>query len=167
MNLGATLDHADLPPDVLPLRQAALDLAKNSPEGRSLRRKLEAFDQLDETAKQKAARDIREDIADIVALAVTEEHHRTEMLDALVNYRSDPGITASDPSETQDQHPLVAGILDIAQDILEELGKEALIEVLLPGAHIIIPPNDFIDSLFAAAQMLKIAEDPVDPPGWL
>ncbi|MEH1101882.1 hypothetical protein [Micromonospora sp. CPCC 205561] len=158
--------HDDLPLDELPLRQAALDLVKDTPEGRALRRKLEAFDELDETAKKKAARDIRGDIADIVARAVTEEHHRTQMMDALINYRNDSSAAAPDPAEIRDQHPLVAGALDIAQEILVELGKEALIEALLPGAHLLLPPDDFVESLFTAAEMIEIAEDPSDSPWW-
>lgn len=160
------MDHDDLPPEELPLRQAALDLVKDSPEGSSLKRKLEAFDDLDGPAKVKAARDIREDIADVVARAVTEEHHRTEMLNALINFRNDADVTASDPAELPDQHPLVAATLDIAQDILAELGKEALIEAVLPGAHLLLPPNDLIDSLFTAVQMRKIAEDPAESLWW-
>ncbi|MFC6019987.1 hypothetical protein ACFP2T_27800 [Plantactinospora solaniradicis] len=166
MTLGTAMDRDDRPLEELPLRQAALDMVKDSPEGRSLKRKLEAFDELDDLAKKKAAQDIREDIAGIVACAITEEHHRTEMLDALVNFRNDPSVATSDPSEMQDQHPLVAGVLDIAQDILAELGKEALIEALLPGAHLLLPPNDFVKSLFTAVEMLEIAEDPTDPPWW-
>jgi hypothetical protein len=158
--------HDDAAPEELPLRQAALDLAKDSPEGRALRRKLEAFDKLDDMAKKKAARDIREDIADIVAQAVTEEHHRTQMLDALVHFRNDQTLAGSDPSEIQQQHPLVAQIVDIAQEILAELGKEMLIEAMLPGAHLLLPPSDFVDSLFTAVEMFEIAEDPAASPWW-
>ncbi|MFI6236628.1 hypothetical protein ACIBD9_23970 [Micromonospora sp. NPDC050784] len=160
------MDPDDLPLEELPLRQAALDLVKDSPEGRSLKRKLEAFDELDDLAKEKAAQDIREDIANIVARAVTEEHHRTEMLDALVNFRNDPSVVASEPPGMRDQHPLVAEVLDVAQDILAELGKEALVEVLLPGAHLLLPPKDFVESLFTAVEMLEVAEDPFDRPWW-
>ncbi|MCX4390139.1 hypothetical protein OG777_24910 [Micromonospora peucetia] len=163
---GVAMDHDDLPLEEWPLRQAARDLAKDSPEGRSLKRRLEAFDDLDDVAKKNSAQDIRKDIADIVARAVTEEHHRTEMLDALIAFRNQPGVAESDPAEIQDQHPLVAGLLDVAQDIITELGKEALIETLLPGAHLILPPNDFVESLFTAVELLEIAEDPADSPWW-
>ncbi|MEW2476586.1 hypothetical protein AB0875_22635 [Micromonospora gifhornensis] len=153
-------------PEEFPLRQAALDLVKDNPEGRSLKRKLDAFDELDETAKKKAAQDIREDIAGIVARAVTEEHHRTQMLDALVTFRNNPRFAASDPAEIADQHPVVAQTLDIAQDILVELGKEMLIEALFPGAHLLVPPHDFVDSLCTAVEMLEVAEDPAESLWW-
>ncbi|MEU6024195.1 hypothetical protein ACGFIK_14415 [Micromonospora sp. NPDC048871] len=153
-------------PEEFPLRQAALDLVEDSPEGRSLRRKLDAFDELDEPAKKKAAQDIREDIADIVARAITEEHHRTLMLDALVTFRNDPNLSPSDPAEIADRHPVVAQTLDIAQDILVELGKEMLIEALFPGAHLLLPPHDFVESLFTAVEMLEVAEDPAESLWW-
>lgn len=160
------MDRDDLPPGELPLREAALDLVKDSPEGRALRRKLEVFDMLDDTAKQKAARDIREDIADIVARAVTEAHNRTAMLDALADFRNDQTLAASEPSEIQEQHPLVAQVVDLAEDILAELGREMLIEALLPGAHLLLPPTDFVDSLFTAVEMVEAADDPADWPWW-
>jgi hypothetical protein len=156
----------DVPSAELPLREAARDLVKDTPEGRALKEKLEAFDKLDDTAKEKAAREIRKDLADIIARAVTEVHQRTALLDALSNFRNDQTLAASEPSEIQEQHPLAAQLLDIVEDVLAELGEEMLIEALLPGAHVLLPPTDFVDSLFTAVTMLEIAEieDPFWPP---
>jgi hypothetical protein len=159
------MDHDDVPAGELPLREAALDLVRGTPEGRALDRKLEAFDKLGDAAKQKAARDIREDLADIIARAVTEEHHRRELMDALANFRNDQTRAASEPSEIQEQHPLVAQVLDVAEDILVELGKELLLEALLPGAHIFLPPTDFVDSVFTAVELFEIS-DPAAWPDW-
>lgn len=156
------MDHDDVPSEELPLREAALNLVKDTPEGRALGIKLETFDKLDHTAKREATRAIREDLADIVARAVTEEHHRRELMDALASFRNDQTRAASEPSEVQEQHPLVAQVLDVAEDILVELGKEILLEALLPGAHILVPPTDFVDSVFTAAEMFEIA----GPPDW-
>jgi hypothetical protein len=144
----------------LPLREAARALVKDTPEGRGLEEKLEAFDRLDESSKEKAAPEIRKDIADIIARTVTEEHQRTQTLEALANFRTDQTLTASEPAEIQERHPLVAQLLDVVEDVLAELGKEMLIEALLPGAHILLPPTDFIDSIFTAVEMFEIAEDP-------
>ena len=144
--------------EVLPLREAALVLVKDTPEGRALAEKLDVFDTLDDRAKKKAAPGIREDIADIVARAVTEEHQRRALLDALANFRDDQTLPALEPPERQEQHPCIPDLLDVVQDVLEALGKEALIEVLLPGAHILLPPTDFVDSVFTAATLLEIAD---------
>ncbi|MGW0502983.1 hypothetical protein [Micromonospora sp. NPDC003241] len=146
-----------------PLRQAALHLVKESPEGRALKRRLEAFDDLDDPAKEKAAAEIREVIAGIVARAVTEEHHRAEMLNAFVHSRRGSDAIVSDPG-TEDQHPIVTHVLEVAEDILAELGKEMLIEAILPGAHLVIPPDDFVRSLFTAVEMIEIQEDPFHRP---
>lgn len=121
-------------PDASPLLDAARDLVKDTPEGRALKEKLEAFDKLDDAAKEKAGPDIRKDIADIVARAVTEEHQRRELLNALSNFRNDQILAVSEPSEGQEQHQLVAQLVDVVEDVLAELGKETLIEALLPGA---------------------------------
>lgn len=129
---------------------------RGTPEGHALAEELEAFDKLDDTAKEKAAPEIRKDIADIVARAVTEEHQRRALLDALANFRNDQALAASEPPE--EQHLLVAQLLDLVEDILAELGKEMLFEALLPGAHVLLPPTDFVDSLFTAATMLEVAE---------
>jgi len=158
------MDHDAVPSEELPLREAALDLVKGTPEGRALDRKLESFDKLGDAAKQKAARDIREDLADIIARAVTEEHHRRELMDALANFRNDRTRAASEPAEIQEQHPLVAQVLEVAEDILVELGKEMLLEALLPGAHIILPPTDFVDSVFTSVEMWEVAHHPADWP---
>src|SRR5262245_28536237 len=101
--------HAD--DQELPLREAALDLVRDTPEGRALNAKPEAFDRLDDTAKMKVARDVQEDIADIIARAVTEEQQRRQFLDALTNFRNDQTLAASEPAEIQEQHPLVAHLL--------------------------------------------------------
>lgn len=151
-------DLPDVPPEELPLREAARDLVRDTPEGRALEEKLEAFDKLDDTAKKKTAPKIRKDIADIVARAVTEEHQRRELLDALASFRNDRTLAASEPSTRQEQHPLVAQLLDVVEDILAELGKEMLIEALLPGAHVLLPPTDFVDSVFTAVTTFEIAE---------
>jgi hypothetical protein len=142
-----------------PLHEAARDLVKGTPEGRALAEKLEAFDELDDTAKQKAASEIRKDIADIVARAVTEEHQRRELLYALTNFRADQTLAASEPSDRQEQHPFVAQLLDVAEDVLEELGKEMLVEAVLPGARLLLPPTDFVESIFTAVTMFEIAKE--------
>jgi hypothetical protein len=143
-----------------------MELVRDTPEGRALKSKLNAFDQLDDAAKRKSARDIREDLADIVARAITEEHYRTEMLNALVNFRNDQTVAASEPGERQEQHPLVAQALDVVEHVLAELGREMLIEALLPGAHVFLPPIDFVDSLFTAVELFEVAEDPAASPWW-
>lgn len=150
------MDHDDAPFEELLFREAALNLVRDTPEGRVLDEKLEAFDKLDDAAKKEAAQDIREDLANIVARAVTEEHHRRELIDALANFRDDRTVAASEPSEIQEQHPLVAQLLDVVEDMLVELGKEMLIEVLLPGAHILLPPTSFVESVFTAVAMFEI-----------
>jgi hypothetical protein len=144
--------------EVLPLREAALALVEDTPEGRALAEKLDAFDDLDDRAKNKAAPGIRKDIADIVARAATEEHQRKALLEALANFRNDQTLPASEPSERREQHPCIPQLLDVVEDMLEALGKEMLIEALLPGAHILLPPTDFVDSVFTAVTMLEIAD---------
>jgi hypothetical protein len=146
--------------EALPLRDAALMLVKDTHEGRALADKLDAFDTLDDRAKQKVAPGIRKDIADIVARAVTEEHQRSALLNALANFRNDHTLPASEPSQRQEQHPCIAELHDVVQDMLEALGKELLIEVLVPGGHILLPPTDFVDSVFTALTMLEIADHP-------
>jgi hypothetical protein len=157
--------HDDIPPDGLRLRAAALDLVRDTAEGRALNAKLDAFDTLDDAAKKKDVQDIQEDLADIVARAVTEDNHRKAFLDALINFRNDQALTDSEPADIEQKHPLAAELLDVAQDILVELGKEMLIEAVLPGVHILLPPTDFVDSLFTAVEILEIAEED-DPWTW-
>jgi hypothetical protein len=157
--------HDDIPPDGLRLRAAALDLVKDTAEGHALTAKLDAFDALDDAAKKKAALDIQEDLADIVARAVTEDNYRKAFLDALISFRNDQTLTDSEPAEIEQKHPLAAELLDVAQDILVELGKEMLIEAVLPGVHILLPPTDFVDSLFTAVELLEIVEEN-DPWTW-
>jgi len=159
-------------PDASPLLEAARDLVQNTPEGHALEGKLEAFDKLEDSAKERAAPGIHKDIADIVARAVTEAHHRTELLNALATFRNDQTLAASGPAEREVQHPFVAELVDVVEGVLAELGKEMLIEVVLPGAHVLLPPTDFVESLFTAVEMIEIAGDPArlaieDQPAWL
>lgn len=150
--------------DMLPLREAALDLARDSREGRALKAKLEAFDRLDNARKKLAAAEIRHDIANIIARAVTEEHQRRQLLDALATYRNSQAPAVATPSDVEDQPRVVADLVDVAKDILAALGKEMLIEAVLPGAHLLTPPTDLMDSILTAVQMINIARHPVDPP---
>ncbi|MEJ3745604.1 hypothetical protein WEI85_20220 [Actinomycetes bacterium KLBMP 9797] len=76
-------------PEEWPLRESRTESRERHARGEALAEKLEAFDKLDDTPKEKAASEIRNDIADIVARAVTEEHQRKELLDALANFRTD------------------------------------------------------------------------------
>jgi hypothetical protein len=144
--------------EVLPLREAALALVQDTPEGQALAEKLDALDDLDDRTRKKAAAGIRKDIADIVARAVTEAHQRKALLEALANFRNDQTLAASPPSERREQHPGIPQLLDVVEDMLEALGKEMLIEALLPGAHILLPPTDFVDSVVTAVTMLEIAD---------
>jgi hypothetical protein len=148
--------------EVLPLREAARRLVRDTREGRALEAKLDAFDTLDDAARMKAAPGIRKDLADIVARAVTEEHQRRALLDALATVRNDPALAASGPAQRQEQHPVVPQLVDVVEDILAALGKEMLIEALLPGAHVLLPPSDFVDSLFTAVTLLEIAHHPAE-----
>jgi hypothetical protein len=152
------MDRDDSEPAGWRLHEAASELVRDTPEGRALEQKLEAFGRLDDTARKRAARDIQEDIANIVARAVTEEHQRTQMLNALANFRNDQTVAVSTPSEIQEQHPLVVRLLQIVEEVLEEVGKEMLIEAVLPGAHILIPPKDFVESVFTTVEMFEIAQ---------
>jgi hypothetical protein len=159
-------EPADSRTEELPLRDAARKLAKDTPEGRTLEEKLEAFDKADETARKKDAPKIRKDIADIVACVVTEANHRREFLDALTKLRNDPQLAecrndpqlaASTLDERRQRHPLVEQIRELVRTVLAELGKEMLIEALCPGLHLLLPPTDFVASVFTALQMLEIA----------
>lgn len=161
-NDDGLLPHPRPPLDGKPLREAARDLVKNTPEGHALEVKLEAFETLDGPARRKLAPEIGKDIADIVARAVTAEHHRRQWLDALANFRNDQTLVAYEPSERSRQHMLVGQLLDVVEDVLAVLGKEMLIEALLPGAHVLLPPTSFVDSVFTAVTMVEMEAHPVE-----
>src|SRR5687767_11630121 len=115
-------DPDDVLPEGWPLRDAARELARGTPDGRALAAKLEVFDNLDEDARAKLAPQLRQDIANIVARAITEANQRTEFEDALITWR-EAGPVGSDSPEWRTRHPLVAELLDVAVEVLAELGK--------------------------------------------
>jgi hypothetical protein len=53
---------------------------------------------------------------------------------------------------------LVDWFFDMLREILKALAEEALVELLLPGAHFIVPPTGLVDAIFAACKLLEIAE---------
>jgi len=58
---------------------------------------------------------------------------------------------------------VAADLVEVAEDILAAQGKEMSIEAVLPGAHLLVPPTDLVDSILTAVQMLDTAKDLEDP----
>jgi hypothetical protein len=143
-------DADDLPPDSWPLLDAARSFVRGTAAGEALNAKLEAFDRLGDEAKARAAPQIRADIATVVARVITADHQRQQFEEALREWRAAP-----DDSEVpgwQERHPLIVRLLELAEEILSELGKEMLFKMLF-GAPVPLPPTDFVEAVFSLLTM--------------
>ncbi|WP_030334633.1 hypothetical protein [Micromonospora parva] len=119
-----------------------------------------SWDRLDKDV-QAAARDIWTEAANLVAKAVTELNQRREFLDALQNW-TDPTREAS-AGDGNRQRQFWAAMKnltqDLARDLAIQLAKEALIEMLFPGAHVVLPPSGLVDAILTACTVLEIADE--------
>jgi hypothetical protein len=165
--------------DTSPFLDAALRIAQPA-ERKSLRQNLTNFGKLHPEDIQKlntrnwdridgdvkaAASAIWKDAADIVARAVTKQNHRREFLEALATWRDDSTREALSEEAVQRRHPLVTRFWDemkelaehVLRDVVTEVAQAALIEMLFPGAHLIVPPTNLVAALLTAAELGELA----------
>jgi hypothetical protein len=146
-------------PEALPLVGAAQNLI--TPNDREFFKEQSEIliESKDEARKQEAAQEIWTRAATIVAQSVTVENQRRALRDGLlqwVNTDLQPEQGRDDASRTRRR--LVDWFRDFLKEILKALAKEALLELLLPGAHLVLPPTGFVDAIFAACKLLEIAD---------
>jgi len=155
---------------------AALRIA-NTAEGKSLAQNLAAFgklhpghvdkldtrnwDRLDDDVKATASA-IWEEAANVVARAVTERNLLLAYRDGLIEWRRDRNRKAASEDEVRKQHAIVAWVWDtmkeLATHVLEEAVQAAVIELLFPGAHLILPPTNLVAALFTAGGLEDLAD---------
>jgi hypothetical protein len=144
-----------------PLLKAALELEKDTPAGRDLTGKLEAFDQLEGAERETAEQEIWQAAADIVGRVLTEQNLLLAYRAGLIRWWEDPVREVSTEEEVRERHPLVAWVWDTMREQathgLEEAVQVAVIEILFPGAHLILPPTNLVAALFTAAGLENLA----------
>ncbi|GGK78514.1 hypothetical protein [Mangrovihabitans endophyticus] len=64
------------------------------------------------------------------------------------------------PSSYRDASWLAEAAAILIQDVLFELAKAALFEMLLPGTTVLLPPTGLVDALFTAAGILTVVDGP-------
>jgi hypothetical protein len=114
------------------------------------------WDRLDKDV-QAAASEIWTEAANVVARAVTELNQRREFLNALQNW-TDPTREAS-AEDRKRQWQFWTAMKNLVSDVVIQLAKEALIEMLFPGSHIVVPPSGLVDAIFTACTLLEIADE--------
>jgi hypothetical protein len=137
------------------LHAAARLLANNTPEGQTLKAKLDDFDNLDDEAKKRAVPKIVEDLANIVARAITETNQRREFEEALLTWKN-PTLATCEPPARRER--ILAKLRDIAKEVLAELGKEMFFKAVF-GVPGLLPPNSFVEAVFSALTLWEITED--------
>ena len=112
----------------------------------------------DERARQRTAQEIWTRAATIVARSVTLENERQALREGLLQWLNNDVQPERQTDEAPKQRWLVDWFLDMLGEILKALVKEALVELLLPGAHLIVPPTGLVDAIFTACKLLEITE---------
>ncbi|MBN1173643.1 MAG: hypothetical protein JXA67_15845 [Micromonosporaceae bacterium] len=129
----------------------------------AIKQRIRGLGRLDTEARMTAAQDIRASAISMLDDVLQTQGRRDAYREAFSGWTNDPERgTIGDRQQLHQHHPLVARFLDalddLLVDILVEVAKEMLFEMLLPGIHIIIPPTDFVGSVFTALTMMKIAD---------
>ena len=119
------------------------------------------WDRLDDDVKA-AASAIWNEAAAIVGKAVTEQQHLREYQEDLRAWWRDPHRETASEEDVRMRHPFLARVWDamkeLARHILEEAVQAAVIEMLFPGAHLIIPPTNLVAALFTAGDLGDIPD---------
>ncbi|WP_432833048.1 hypothetical protein [Dactylosporangium sp. CA-092794] len=118
------------------------------------------WDRLDDDVKA-AASAIWNEAAAIVGKAVTEQH-LDEYREDLVVWRRDPFRETASEEDVRIRYPFLAWAWDamkeLARHFLEEAVQATVIEMLFPGAHLIIPPMNLVAALFTAGDLADVAQ---------
>jgi hypothetical protein len=118
------------------------------------------WDRLDDDTKG-AASAIWNQAAAMVGRAVTEQHLR-EYREDLLDWWHDPDRETASEEYARMQHPCLARVWDamkeLTRHLLEEAVQAAVIEMLFPGAHLIIPPTNLVAALFTAGDLEDLAD---------
>jgi hypothetical protein len=165
--LAAALALSQRGPDELAsftfLKQELAAFARLHPEDVD-RLNTRKWDELDDDVKTTAIA-IWKKAAEVVARAATELNQRREFSAALATWHNDPTRKVSSEAEVRRVNPLVAQVWDamkeLAKDVLGdamiEIAQAMLIEMLLPGAHLITPPDGLLAAIFTAGAFGELA----------
>jgi hypothetical protein len=111
--------------------------------------------------RDAAAREFWTRVATVVARRITDKNHRLATRDGLYEFVGD-WYTGHVPSnrEEQERRTLAVSFLNLLRqqgiEVLKELAMEALIELIFPGAHFVLPPTGFVSAIFSACDLLAI-----------
>jgi hypothetical protein len=112
-----------------------------------------------ESRRQEAAQEIWTRAVTIVVPSVTLDNQRQALHEGLLQWLNHEIQPARRPGEASKKQPWIVGwFFDTLREVVIALAKEALIELLLPGVHLIIPPTGIVEAVLAACTMLEIAE---------
>jgi len=112
-----------------------------------------------ESRRQQAAQDIWTRAVTIVVPSVTLDNQQQALREGLLQWLTNDIQPAGRTGEASRKQPWIVGwFFDLLREVVIALAKEALIELLMPGFHLIIPPTGLVDAIFAACRMLEIAD---------
>jgi len=114
-----------------------------------------------ERERDAAAREFWTRVATVVARKITDENDRLAIRQGLYEFIAD-WYTGHVPSnrEEKERRTLAVSFLNLLRqqgiEVLKELAMQALIELILPGAHFVLPPTGFVSAIFSACDLLAI-----------
>ncbi|MEJ3747798.1 hypothetical protein WEI85_31455 [Actinomycetes bacterium KLBMP 9797] len=158
-------DDLDKPPSLLDVAQEHM----SRDDREFIREQLKKFVRSkDQEKRQEAARKIRIRAATVIANAIasdiTERNrwraYRQDPYAFLRDSPSDQAPTDQAPTGPEEKEPrtFAERLVDAMEELIAVVVKEVLIELAMPGAHIILPPTGLFDAIFTAGALLEAAD---------
>ncbi|GLH98810.1 hypothetical protein [Phytohabitans aurantiacus] len=161
-----SVDGPSVPPHHRAGAPSILDAAREHMRGDDREFIKEQFEKLvasaDEKDRQDAAKRIRIRVATVLANTIASDITERNRWRA---YREDPyaflpdSLTDQDPAGGKKERRTFADRFVAAmEELIAVLVKEALIELAMPGVHLIMPPTGLFDAILTAGALLEAAD---------